>query len=249
MSKPKRSSSGHRLQRSAGLSALLLAASTGVVMAANSGCPVALRWEATRAHIMVTRKGHHTAETLARWRVGAEAWSKAHHGRVYAGVERERMAMVWRPPAHPCADIALENNFVGPVLLGEAAPEFDGYASQTSIGDALAALAHHDPMEEALLAPGYGAPAGEIGPIDPSVPDAPVTGLVGSFSLPRVGPEQMPRRTSLLAPKHPPREVTLLQVPLPPPVVMPTPEPSAVVLLSTGIASLGLVRARRWLRV
>ena len=236
----------HRKLRIAGLSAILVCTSTGAVLAANPGCQVAIRYETVRASMAVARKVHHTAATLARWKVGAAAWSKAHGGKVYRGHPPVQTATVLRPSTYSCRDIAVDAGTIWPMLLAEPLPDFSTYASGMHPEASTAvdlAVASNVPAERDQLVAGFsGLPSGN-GSASASGGIGSPNGPVGSASLLSTELQGTSPHARPLPPKHSTEEVDLS--PPAPPVVLPTPEPSAVVLLGTGIVTLGVGVFRR----
>lgn len=81
--------------------ALALIAAPLSVAAFVPACRVTVAWEYRVASKAAHR--HHSAETLARWKVGAAKWSLAHGGKVYRGVPVRHFD--WVPTAMPCGDV------------------------------------------------------------------------------------------------------------------------------------------------
>ena len=114
------------------VTALCLTTSSGIVLASSAACRVAVVEQLRYTQAAVHKRVHHSAATLARWKVGAAAWSKAHGGKVYAGAPTPRR-QDWTPLAFTCDDVALDLSRPDEGLLvpGEALPEFAAYDDRT----------------------------------------------------------------------------------------------------------------------
>ena len=233
---PTRSSTGnHYRLRAAGHFALLLSSTTGVVVAAIPSCRIALQGEAWRAQTAVVRRVHHSAATLARWKIGAEAWSKAHHGKVYAGRPSAPIIASRTPLSCSSSEIATESSAELPLLQTEALPEFNAgtfmaaFSKKTSEQDILFAANSAEPDVDLMTGITYAPPVAGLSQGEVSN-GSPVS---SPFALPSS------RSRKLLAPHHGSQEMSLYPEPLPPTPV-PTPEPSEWILLSTALVALAV---------
>ncbi len=205
------------------LTALSLSTSTGVVLASSTACRIAVVDQLRYTQSAMRQRVHHSAATLARWKIGAAAWSKAHGGKVYAGVPAPRR-QDWTPLTFKCEDVALDLSRPdeGLLLPSETMPEFAGYWGTPPSGGLDLTAATVPPAEntwqQAAAMPfvptHFGGNPGFGGG---SAPDAPV----GSASFPP-------------APVYPP-----LASPIP------APESPTIVLLGTGMLSFLVTRLRR----
>ncbi len=204
------------------LAALFLSISTGVVMASSTACQIAAVEQLRSAQAAVHKRVHHSTATLARWKIGAAAWSKAHGGKVYAGMPTPRR-QDWIPHRFNCDDVALDLSRPdeGLLLPSETMPEFAGHwgtPSRTGLDLTAATVPPAEDTWEQAAASIVPTPFGESpGFGGGSAPDAPV----GSASFPP-------------APVYPP-----LASPIP------APESPTIVLLGTGMLSFLVTRLRR----
>lgn len=145
------------MKRKFALAAVLFTTSTGAVMASNTACRVVMVRELGQAQATVKRKVHHSAETLARWKVGAQAWSRAHGGKIYTGQPPAQGRIDWKPLSFQCDDVvALDQSRpdFSLMLAGETLPEFTGYGADVPESSLLAE--NRPPEGDATY--GFGAP-------------------------------------------------------------------------------------------
>ena len=203
------------------LTAFFLSTSTGVVLASSTACRIAVVDQLRYAQSAVHQRVHHSAATLARWKIGAAAWSKAHGGKVYAGVPTPRR-QDWTPLTFKCEDVALDLSRPdeGLLLSSETMPEFAGYwgptASRTGLDLTAATVPPAENTWQQAAAMPF-VPTHFGGNPDFGGGNAPV----GSASFPP-------------APVYPP-----LASPIP------APESPTIVLLGTGMLSFLVTRLRR----
>ncbi len=206
------------------VAALLLTTSTGVVLASSTACRVVVLEQYRAVQATMHRRVHHSAATLARWKIGAAAWSKTHGGKVYAGAPAPRH-QDWTPLTFKCDDVALDlsRSDDGLLLPGEALPEFVAYEGRTPPSGIWLDLADAKPplveeaWEQALAVPFTPVPAGGGPGLGGRTPD----GFLGPASFP---PGPVP---------------PLLASPIP------APESPTIVLLGTGMLSFLVSKLRR----
>ncbi len=205
------------------LTALFFTGYSGVVMASSTACQVAVLGQLHAVQGAVHRRMHHSAATLARWKVGAAAWSKAHGGRTYTGLPTARK-QDWTPLRFTCEDVALDLsrpdlNLLLPV---EELPELAMRSEHNSDGIGLDLAAKprpaEDTLQQAMMEPLVPVPFGGTQPLaGGGAPDGPV----GPASFP---PGAVP--PTLAGP-------------------VPAPESPTIVLLGTGMLSFLVSRLRR----
>ena len=210
------------------LTVLFFATSTGVVMASSTACRIAVVDQLRAAQVAVHRRVHHSAVTLARWKVGAAAWSKAHGGKVYAGVPAPRR-QDWTPLTFKCDDVALDLSRPDEdlPLSGEPSPGFTAYRDRAPFPQM--------PRSELDLAAAQPPEVEDVWEQASSVPFTPALvgggpGFLGGNAVDSlVGPASFP------------------PVPLPPLLAAPIPAPESptIVLLGTGMLSFLVTKLRR----
>lgn len=209
------------------LVALLLTTSTGVVLASSTVCRVAVVEQLRQVRVAAHKRIHHSAATLARWKIGAAAWSKAHGGKVYAGAPMPRHTD-WKPLTFTCDDVALDLSRPdeGLLLASEAAPEFSGYGAwMVSPVPELIQISSMGPQPETVQEADLLGGERLFSP----TPFGGGIGAIGNSPDATVGPASFPPG------------------PVPPVLAgpVPTPEPPTVTLLATGMLTFLISKLRR----